>query len=749
MSQWQQLLRLNSELQSRVSQLYERRFPREIRHHLCTWIESQDWDLAATDETRAIGCFQVMLVYLEEEWNRSMQEKNILEGPDFSLMKDVLLEHFSTQPLKLAMLLSECLKEEQKILDSASEVQSCSNPVIDQSWSELDSKVSELKQQTTDVKKEIKMLEGLNEQLNYIQKTWQREVEEHVGLAQSQSMVEEECLRQAFFITETKQIVLDQLVNILNQAEQIVAALIDVELPSWRRRQQIACIGSPVDTCLDHLQNWFTAVAEVLLGVHDQLQKLQEQNSKYSSHDGLGLPASVVEMEKCTLSLLKKVVTNALVVERQPVTQNLPHRPLIIKTNVRFSVTVRFLVNLPQFKCMLKVKPVFDKDVEEVMKAKGFRLFDLNQGDSKVLDQDSQDGSLITEWNNLSLKERKSKTKGSIESRLGVTEELHIIKFVTELRYAGQMYNIETSSLPMVVVSSTSQFSAAWASIMWWNMLSTSQPWNLLLFTNPPPLPWEQLAQVLSWQFLVVGQRGLEENQLSVLKEKIVDDPNDLVHWSNFSKYESAWTWIDGILDLIKKHLVDFWRDGSIMGFVSRERTKFLLENQQTGTFLLRFSETCREGAITFSWVNHVNGQARVHAVQPYTKKELAVMTLADIVYRYTLTNTRKPRNPLIYLYPNTHKDVAFGRYYQPSETVKNDGYILRRPACMSDDPSPPPSPPSEICRMDTDLNMDTDADDQRKELLSDLLDSPIRKSHLDCSNLLLSPHHLNTLVFS
>lgn len=77
---------------------------------------------------------------------------------------------------------------------------------------------------------------------------------------------------------------------------------------------------------------------------------------------------------------------SALVVEKQPVMSSLPQRPLIVKTKVQFSVSVRcvflqvtfqtlmkvwdgnkdgsplrFLANLPNFKYLLKVKPAFDK----------------------------------------------------------------------------------------------------------------------------------------------------------------------------------------------------------------------------------------------------------------------------------------------------------------------------------------------------------------------------------------------------
>ncbi|XP_068561187.1 signal transducer and activator of transcription 1-alpha/beta-like [Cebidichthys violaceus] len=724
MAQWQVLLKMDSALQGRVSQLYEKKFPREIRQCLRVPIESQDWDSAAVDENKASTCFHVLLVYLEELWNCSVQENNILQGPDFSGMKDYLLKHFEDAPLNLAVILSESLKEEKKILALASEAQGCSSPAMNQTWKELDNNVNELKKLTSEVKKEIKSLEFLNENLDFIQKTWQSQVEQHIGLAPSHVVVEEECLKRTNFITQTKQMVLQQILNILNLAQKIVAILTDVELPEWKRRQQMACIGSPADASLDHLQKWFTTVAETLLQVREQLQKLQDQNQKYNSTDASSLPGPMAEIWKFTLSLLTKLLTNALVVEKQPIMSSLPQRPLILKTGVRFSVTVKFLANLPEFKCLLKVKPVFDKDVEEAKTLKGFRHFDFNKDNSKVLDMDSPCGGLAAEFGHMSLKESKSRIKGSHESRLVVTEELHIIKFVTGFQHAGLEFNIEASSLPVVVISSTSQVVNAWASVMWYNMLFAGEPTNLSLFVDPPPLSWQQLSQVLSWQFVSVGQRELDENQLSMIRDKIVDGPDGLVQWSKFSKNENAWIWIDGILDLIKKHMVDHWRDGSIMGFVTRERTKVLLQEKQTGTFLLRFSESNKDGAISFSWVDHCNGDAHVHAVEPYTKNELLHMSLPDIIYNYSLRAERTHRNPLIYLYPDIHKDAAFGHYYNSSETSATrsiiKGYVKRNNIPTSDNPTPPPSPPREMPIVDMDMDMDTDI-----TLVDDLLNCP------------------------
>uniref|UniRef100_G3NDV7 Signal transducer and activator of transcription 1b n=1 Tax=Gasterosteus aculeatus TaxID=69293 RepID=G3NDV7_GASAC len=255
MSQWQDVLRMDSVLQARVSQLYEGKFPREIRHSLCVPIESHDWDLAAMDENAASACFHALLVYLEELRNRSVQENNILQGPDYPGMRQYLLR-FEDKPLNLAIILSEILTEEKKILDSASEAPGCSSPATNDKCEDLDNNVNELKRQTLEVKTKMKSLEFLNENIDFIQKTWQSQVEQHVGLAKSQGFVEEQCHKRTNFITQTKKVVLQQIENILNLAQKMVASLTDVELPQWKRRQQMACIGAPADTSLDHLQKW-------------------------------------------------------------------------------------------------------------------------------------------------------------------------------------------------------------------------------------------------------------------------------------------------------------------------------------------------------------------------------------------------------------------------------------------------------------------------------------------------------------
>lgn len=111
----------------------------------------------------------------------------------------------------------------------------------------------------------------------------------------------------------------------------------------------------------------------------------------------------------------------------------------------------------------------------------------------------------------------------------------------------------------MVIISNMNQLSIAWASILWFNMLSSNPmvggggggergwegrggggaEWNggspegLLLSRLPPTLqnqlffcqtpkaPWSLLGPVLSWQFSSYVGRGLDSKQLGMLRNKL------------------------------------------------------------------------------------------------------------------------------------------------------------------------------------------------------------------------------------
>lgn len=50
--------------------------------------------------------------------------------------------------------------------------------------------------------------------------------------------------------------VVNYLNDLLNVTQGLISDLISEELPEWKQRQQIACIGGPPNACVDQLQNW-------------------------------------------------------------------------------------------------------------------------------------------------------------------------------------------------------------------------------------------------------------------------------------------------------------------------------------------------------------------------------------------------------------------------------------------------------------------------------------------------------------
>lgn len=101
------------------------------------------------------------------------------------------------------------------------------------------------------------------------------------------------------------------------------------------------------------------------------------------------------------------------------------------------------------------------------------------------------------------------------------------------------------------------------------------------------------------------------------------------------------------------------------MGFVTKGKEKSLLKKKKRGTFLLRFSESVI-GGITFSWVEiTVTGEPDVKTVQPFTKVDLSQIPFHEIIRNFQILEAENvPENPLLYLYPDTPKDKAFGKYY-------------------------------------------------------------------------------------
>uniref|UniRef100_A0A8C1QRL6 Signal transducer and activator of transcription n=1 Tax=Cyprinus carpio TaxID=7962 RepID=A0A8C1QRL6_CYPCA len=629
MTQWERLQQLDTVYSQRAFDLYNRdEFPMEVRHYLAHWIEGQDWERASRDSSQAAFLFQVLLENLDNQFSRFAQERDsFLLQRNFRRYKQNF-QKYQEEPYTLANIIHWFLVKEREILNDA----------------ELAQQVSTLK-------------------YHHHHHFFYQHHHQHI-------LIHSQCLRCRHCRFSQRQWswrnFLSDISTMLDAADVLRSVLIDEELVDWKWRQQKSCIGAPDDTSLEHLEKWFTQIIECMFQLQKFLQKLDELVGKMT-YENDPIPVRKPPLKSRVDTLLTNLIKSSFVVETQP---SMPQGrgSLVLRTNVQFSVKVRLLYKVSELNHVMKVTVSVNK----------FRKFNVLGTLSKALNMaESMNGGMVADFRHLTLKDQKvgGGGKGINDLSLSVTEELHRIIFQTQFDYQGLSVPLETFSLPVVVISNSSQQQSAWASVLWFNMLC-SDPENVKFFETSPAATWPQFGEMLSWQFLSCGKRGLDNDQLETLAIKLFGKQqsydNCKISWTKFSKENlpdtnfSLWVWLDGILTLVKLYLSDLWSDGSIMGFVSKGKERLLLKKKQNGTFLLRFSESIKDGGITFSWVH-------VQTVKPFTSTDLKQIALPDILCNFRMMIAENiPVNPLCYLYPNTPKDQAFGKYYSEKTGEEN-----------------------------------------------------------------------------
>ncbi|XP_026910282.1 signal transducer and activator of transcription 4 isoform X3 [Lynx canadensis] len=693
MSQWNQVQQLEIKFLEQVDQFYDDNFPMEIRHLLAQWIENQDWEAASNNETMATILLQNLLIQLDEQLGRVSKEKNLLLIHNLKRIRKVLQGKFHGNPMHVAVVISNCLREERRILAAANmPVQgplekSLQSSSVSERQRNVEHKVTAIRNSVQMTEQDTKYLEDLQDEFDYRYKTIQTmdQGDKNNALMNQEVLTLQEMLNSLDF---KRKEALSKMTQIVNETDLLMNSMLMEELQDWKRRQQIACIGGPLHNGLDQLQNCFTLLAESLFQLRRQLEKLEEQSTKMT-YEGDPIPMQRAHLLERVTFLIYNLFKNSFVVERQPCMPTHPQRPMVLKTLIQFTVKLRLLIKLPELNYQVKVKASIDKNVSTLSN----RRFVLCGTHVKAMSiEESSNGSLSVEFRHLQPKEMKSSagSKGNEGCHM-VTEELHSITFETQICLYGLTIDLETSSLPVVMISNVSQLPNAWASIIWYNV-STNDSQNLVFFNNPPSATLSQLLEVMSWQFSSYVGRGLNSDQLNMLAEKLTvqSSYNDgHLTWAKFCKEHlpgksfTFWTWLEAILDLIKKHILPLWIDGYVMGFVSKEKERLLLKDKMPGTFLLRFSES-HLGGITFTWVDHSENEVRFHSVEPYNKGRLSALPFADILRDYKVIMAENiPENPLKFLYPDIPKDKAFGKHYssQPCEvsrpTERGDkGYV-------------------------------------------------------------------------
>ncbi|XP_053380192.1 uncharacterized protein LOC128548770 [Mercenaria mercenaria] len=202
-----------------------------------------------------------------------------------------------------------------------------------------------------------------------------------------------------------------------------------------------------------------------------------------------------------------------------------------------------------------------------------------------------------------------------------------------------------TLSLPMTMLhdSVPGQEFLASTSIMW-------QCWGVDVFKLPlqsdAELPWTKVEELLQAKFLKLHPlTPLSDGNILYLKEMLfgtTDVPDSrIVSFEEFcinetestSSTQTFWKWVIDAYNVIEKYLLDFWQNGLILGFISKEEAELRLKYYFTlkhGTFILRFSD---HHLPNNGNVQNAYGQLNAYVLTT-TEENVAISYLASSVYR-------------------------------------------------------------------------------------------------------------------
>ncbi|CAB1328402.1 unnamed protein product, partial [Coregonus sp. 'balchen'] len=413
MSQWKQIQQLEIKYLEQLDYLYDENFPMDIRQVLSDWIESQDWDMAANHESMATVLLSNLLSQLDRQCS---QEQNFLQRHNLKIINQQLQLKCKAYPLLMAGVISTCLREERRIISTASKQE--------QRQKNIDNRVAVIRSSVQMMDQAVKYLEDMQDDFDFRFKT----IQSRDPADMNTEVMKQEVTRLQEMLNNLdfkRKEILSKMSDVIKEIDALIASQLNLELME------------------------FTLTAHSLFQMKRQLDKLGELILKVT-YESDPIPLQRPQMEEQVKHLIYNLIKSSFVVEKQPWMPTHPQKPLIIKTGVQFTTKVRLLVKLPEVDYQLKVKTIFDKH----------RQFFILTTNTKVMDvEESSNGCLSVEFRHLQLKEKKYVNGAKVnEGPLSVTEELHSLSFEAQFNIQGINIDLETYSFPLVVISNFSTY---------------------------------------------------------------------------------------------------------------------------------------------------------------------------------------------------------------------------------------------------------------------------------------------------
>ncbi|XP_042900970.1 signal transducer and activator of transcription 5B isoform X2 [Parasteatoda tepidariorum] len=722
MALWSRVQQLHDEALQQVGQFYGESFPIEVRASLAPWIEEQHWsELDPDNPQHDTYCAQIVnSLFHQLEQKISAPDQDFLMRMKLTEAANEFRSKYSGHPQQLVRVVKHCLQNEMRIVQQAEHflrgvagaMQLPPDPTqeinmaleklrlytqvrIRAVW-EINMALQKLRHYTWQTSDELrKIIQGQEAFVIQYQESSKRQAQ--LQMTQNQEIIakltkEKEMFDQSIRakiqeLLRIRMTILDQYQKTFMELSELQKRILDTELIRWKRGQQLAGNGVPFENNLDQIQEWCEALADIIWQNRHQIKQLENICGQVPMNaHGQVVVDNLIMLNTRITNLLSSLVTSTFIIEKQP--------PQVMKTNTRFTATVRLLVGskLSVYMTPPQVRVTIISESQAIALLKNDKVAPgdasgeiLNNSGTMEYHQGTR--QLSVSFRNMQLRKIKRAEKKGTES---VMDEKFSLLFQSQFKVGGGelVFQVWTLSLPVVVIVHGNQEPHAWATVTWDNAFA--EP-GRVPFQVPEKVSWTEVAEVLSTKFKSATGRGLTEDNLQFLAAKVFrssqfQDYSMMVTWSQFCKEPlpergfTFWEWFYAIMKVTREHLRNLWNDGHIMGFVGRTRTEELLLKKCNGTFLIRFSDS-ELGGVTIAWVT--DSQQRegqeILMVQPFTSRDFVIRSLADRIY--DLKN-------LQFLYPDIHRDQAFGRYYTPyseNQPPTVNGYV--RPVLVTQIP--------------------------------------------------------------
>ncbi|KAL6119718.1 stat6 [Pungitius sinensis] len=660
MAQWKSVSQMLTHLTDEtLSSLYPpNAFPIEVRYFLAEWIEGQRWDDFVLENVEQKLQAQALLDQtISMLQSIAQQSTNVVDKMKLmQISKNMTI--FQQQPLQFGVMVRDILKEERVLLSTAAQPQFQQYPNGESSFAnmqDLDHLVLKVLE-VQDIRQKMQQLQAdLNwDRENYesLQGAIQPNVLDPIEKQKLQTHIQQLEFNVKAMATKRFQL-LQECVDCLDQCQTRLIG----SLKAWRWDQHKATIGQPFDDNLNTLQTW----CEQLLGVNGKLRE-----------ELLLIGEPMPELKERLGKLLQVLIQSSLIVDKQP--------PQVIKTQSKFSTTVRYLLGekvAPGKPVLLKVQIINEIQARNLGGVPSDNVGELINN-TAILEHNTSSKSTCATFRNMSIKKIKRADRKGSES---VTEEKFALLFSTEITITGcdTPYRIQMISHPVVVIVHGSQDNNALATIIW--DCAFSEP-DRVPFLVPERVPWRMMYSTLNSKFTseVMTQHNLDQYNQHFLAQKIFDKPdfaddfsNILVSWAQFNKEVlpgrpfTFWQWFEGVMELTKKHLKEYWSEGLIFGFIGKQHLHLILKDRPNGTFLLRFSDS-EIGGITIAYVSaSENGGQKIQNIQPFTKRDLEIRCLGDRI---------RDISHITCLYPDFPKHDVFKKFYTEPQPPPVGDYI-------------------------------------------------------------------------